>query len=396
MRTVSLSILVLVVFALVSCVPPAPPTKVQPDGNVIGKVITESDTQSTIKAWGQGPTPEIAKSQALEAAAKAMAKDTAMNINKVTNDSGWNQIVNRTCALNNETARPIRLQGGYRWEGQVVCQRQQLLTWLADQGYSVTAVTEKITLPKLCIIPSRLFGKTENLDLTEDEKYILSGASELLRDRASGFQIDDYVTLIQGWKGSITGDATGDIDINPEFAIEADMYITFDAKVAKAGARYMQASGTFRAVFVSTGKTAGDSRGTSEELEDNPANRDDALISCAKNGIDQIYEDMMKNWKQELEKGFYYRIIFTGVENEIKGSIYKALLTLRSPAGYNPSQNSFKNGKLDISVYVKNELGEPMLMFDAVNDALKGYGLKIEDTMLELRHALAYQIGKTN
>ena len=168
MRTVSLSILVLVVFALVSCVPLPPETKVQPDGNVIGKVITESDTQSTIKAWGQGPTPEIAQWEALEAAAKAMAKDTAMDINKVVNDSGWNQIVNRTCALNDETASIIHLQGGVRWEGQVVCQRQQLITWLTDRGYSVSAVTEKITLPKVCLMPSRLYGKTENLDLTED------------------------------------------------------------------------------------------------------------------------------------------------------------------------------------------------------------------------------------
>ena len=395
MRTVSLSILVLVVFALVSCVPPAPPTKVQPDGNVIGKVITESDTQSTIKAWGQGPTIEIAKWQALNAAAQAMGKDTAMDIKKVVNDSGWNQIVNRTCALNNETARPTQLQGGIRWEGQVVCQRQQLLTWLTDRGYSVIGVTEKITLPKVCLMPSSLFCKTDNLELTEDDKYALSGASELLRDRNSGFQIDDYVTLIQGWS-SIKGDATGDIDINPEFAIEADMYITFDVKVEKAGRGFMQASGVFRAVFVSTGKTAGDSRGTSGELEDIPSNRDDAIISCAKNGIDQIYEDMMKNWKLVLEKGFYYRIIFTGVENEIKSSINKALKTLRSPAGYPVNQNKFNNGTLDLSVYVRNDLGEPGEMYDAVNDALNDYGLKIEDIMLELRHALAYQIGKTN
>ena len=395
MRTVSLSILVLVVFALVSCVPPAPPTKVQPDGNVIGKVITESDTQSTIKAWGQGPTIEIAKWQALNAAAQAMGKDSAMDIKRVMNDSGWNQIVNRTCALNDETARPKYIQGGVRWEGQVVCQRQQLITWLTDRGYSVSAVTERITLPKVCLMPSRLFGKTENLDLTEDEKYALAGASELLRERNSGFQIDDYATLIQGWS-SIKGDATGDIDINPEFAVEADMYITFDVKVEPAGSGFMQASGTFRAVFVSTGKTAGDSRGTSAELENIPSNKDDAIIDCAKNGIDQIYEDMMKNWKQELAKGFYYRMILTGVENEIKGSINKALKTLMSPAGYKPMQNSFKNGTLDISVYVKNDLGDPIEMYDAVNDALKGYGLKIEDTMLELRHALAYQIGKAN
>ena len=390
MRSLTILLVAIVVTSLVACQPLPPPTKLQPNGGVLGKVGTQSDTQSSIKAWGEGANSTIAFWEAKNAGAKAMIKDTAKDVNQAMNDSGWKQIVERTCKLDMNSASVRNLPGGVRWEGQVICQRQEILDWLNERKYGMVGTTKKIVLPKLCLVPSRMFGNIDDLELSEDEKFVKNAALELLRDRDSGFQIDDYETLIRGWS-SVRGQVSGDIDINPQFAVEADVYIKFNIKVETG--RYLKASGTFEAIFVSTGKTVANSVGFSKDFENQPTNRSIAIMDCAKHGIDQIYDDMMKNWKEELENGFYYRIYFTGVDNKFKGKIYKALVSLKPQDGYNPTQNKFSNGNLDMSIYVRDSYAEPMLMFDALNDALMAEGLQIEDTMLELRHALGYKIG---
>jgi len=394
MRTVLFSVFVVVVFAAVSCMPPPNATPLQPDGGVLGKVVTESDTQSTIKAWGQGASNVIAFEQAKNAGAEAMAKDAALDIRKAMMDSGWKQIVERTCALNMNTGAVRKLTGGVRWEGEVVCQRQQLLDWLKDGGYAVVNKTKKIALPKVCLVPDRLFGMIDNLELNDDEKYVKNAALETLRERNSGFQIDDYETLLRSWS-SMRAKVSGDLDINPQFAVEADMYIKFSINCEPSG-RFIKATGTFEAIFVSTGKTAGNAIGNSKEYNNTSGMRANAIADCAKNGIDQIYEDMMKNWKEEFENGFYYRIYFIGVEGDDRMKIRNALMKLKSPDGIKPQQNSYDGnvGKLDMSVYVNEDCGDVMTMSYELGEALKEQGLKIDTTILELRHALGYKIAK--
>ncbi len=388
MKSVGLSFLAIFAFLLFSC-QPVVVNDVPSKGGVLGEIQTVNDTESTIKAWGEAKTPQLAKEQAILAAAKKMAEKPAGNkLNTAVAHSGWKGIVDQTCTADDDRAATTQKGATWRWEGIIKCQRQELLKWLEQNNLLADTGIGTETIPKIAIMPKRVFGETENLELTENENACFVALRELLRKRDSRYQVDDYETIIRGWKGNISAEA-GDINLSQMFAIVADIYIQFTVSVKKAGNGMIQANCLLSAVFVSTGKSAADHKGVSQVMQDNPANRDAAIADAAKNGIDAIYDQMLNEWNREAAKGFHYRIIIKGVDDDAKEKIYIGLNTVKGKAPI--TQNTYKNGVWDISFYAKN--ADPIMMRKTINDGIKPLGYKVK-TISEKYHALVYQLEK--
>ncbi len=358
---------------------------IQPAGGVIGEHVVVSDTESRIKAWGVGQTIEIAKEQALFAAAAAMIKkQVGDKLNEAISHSGWKGIVWETCSFDKDTSKPSVDGGRFRWESIVICQQKELLDWLIKNKF----IEMEIPLPEIVILPSRLIGETENLSLTEDEKYCFTALRKLFRKRDTNYQIDDFETIIRSMK-SAGSKQLKDSGLGQSFALAADIILTFDVSVNDSDEGFIQGSCVMSAIFVSTGKSMADAIGKSEEIEKTEVNRLIAIEDAANKAIGNVYDQIMTAWKREVKNGWFYRIIFKSMEDDVKGILFKSLKSTCKML----TQNSYSEGKWDISAYVNVENSDPVSIYYTLNEAIKEKGYKLK-VIAEYYHALVYELVK--
>ncbi|MDX1811312.1 MAG: DUF6175 family protein [Gammaproteobacteria bacterium] len=313
-----------------------PAADAPPVSHEVREVESTSSAETMLRATGQGPTVEIAISDAKKAAIWYLLYAGTKPLLKTPEEKrAAQQVEGKLYASLDKYVRHTSDLKSKRKSGEttivdivVKLDVAMIKDFLVSNDVIRTSaeVADEVGLPAISIVASKT-GK--------DADIAKNTLSEYLSDR--NFEVN--VVEQSGKLGELTGKLaklSGNTDPAYAWALEAGSEVYIEVKVntekgVVSGVSTKKASVTANAYETSTARQLGSTTGHSSERA---ASGYDALIQEAANAVaDKIISQIRKSWLQEADKGKWFKLIaFTNTSDadKVDRAIYRALKSMPS------------------------------------------------------------------
>ncbi len=375
------SFLLPIIFLLTSC------TSLQaqlPESREVVFVETFSSSEVSLKAKGIGKEVEDAENDARKAAVYFVlyggtdpllqTDEEKRNFQKIEGDFfNLSNINTYITFFGNEMLSRVRVRDGVKVEKFVRVNKEKLAQDLAKRGIiaSRADLAEAIGNPVIMVLPEVPRGQSP-IEALQTDSELKKGAEVIesyLTARKYTVEVPEQRQVISELAEAQVNLKSMETDIAYQLAltIGADIYITYNVQIEK-GTFGNKASVGCRAFETTTGRLLGTETGFSPER---PSTATAALIEEAMNSaIDKTLSRIDAYWKQDLERGQQYKLIFRIVGDykdlfEISDAIEEVLKKFSA----NTRQIAVTDRTLDYVIWQK-EYDTPTKLFRALEKAV--------------------------
>lgn len=287
-------------------------------------VETFSASEVSLKVKGIGKEVEDAENDARKAAiyyvlyggtdALLQTDEEKANFKRIENEFFDLNNVNRYITFfGNETLSRVRLRDGVKVEKFVRVDKEKLAQDLAKRGViaSRADLAEAVGNPVIMVLPEVPKGQSpiEALQTDSDLKKGAEVIESYLTARKYNVEVPEQRQVLADLAEAQSSLSNVETDLVYQLAltIGADIYITYAVQIEQ-GKFGNKASVGCRAFETTTGRLLGAETGYSPER---PSTATAALIEEAMNSaIDKTLARLDAYWKQDLERGQQYKLIF--------------------------------------------------------------------------------------
>jgi hypothetical protein len=355
-----------------------------PESREVVFVETFSSSEVSLKAKGIGKEVEDAENDARKAAVYFVlyggtdpllqTEEEKRNFQKIEGDFfNLANINSYITFFGNEMLSRVRLRDGVKVEKFVRVNKEKLAQDLAKRGIiaSRADLAEAIGNPVIMVLPEVPRGQSP-IEALQTDSELKKGAEVIesyLTARKYTVEVPEQRQVISELAEAQANLKNMETDIAYQLAltIGADIYITYNVQIEK-GTFGNKASVGCRAFETTTGRLLGTETGFSPER---PSTATAALIEEAMNSaIDKTLSRIDAYWKQDLERGQQYKLIFRIVGDykdlfEISDAIEDVLKKFSA----NTRQIAVTDRTLDYVIWQK-EYDTPTKLFRALEKAV--------------------------
>ncbi len=295
-----------------------------PESREVVFVETFSTSEVALKAKGIGKEVEDAENDARKAAVYFVlynatdgllqTDEEKSNFQKIENDFfSLSNINNYITFFGNEMLSRVRVRDKVKVEKFVRVDKEKLAQDLAKKGIiaSRTDLVEAVGNPVIMVLPEVPRGQSP-IEALQTDAELKKGAEVIesyLTARKYSVEVPEQRQVLSELVEAQANLKNMETDIAYQLAltIGADIYITYNVQIEK-GKFGNKASVGCRAFETTTGRLLGTETGFSPER---PSTATAALIEEAMNSaIDKTLSRIDAYWKQDLERGQQYKLIF--------------------------------------------------------------------------------------